>query len=316
MLFIALLISAATGFLLRDVLLAKALAYGVSASKDVLARKGVSRLDFASARLLSSRAVEVDGLAAEVSSPARWTLGTRTLRAELLDGRLELSSDGLAVDAQSQGQFQGSVKLALPFDARSPRDFLDSMRKSYREARAIVRKGAGPLAYDVAGTLRFEVKGSSYSARVFVEKGPDVTTLLMDPQDVRAVAAGLRECLSDDEIRVLSRHPIQAPRMYQIRNFARETAASAAAADKKVPQGSYRHILWNYRLAKELGAPLAKEQTDAHETGNCEPDEKGDVHEMDLHNNALGREYAKAGVPESDLIARLLADPRVRLKWQ
>jgi hypothetical protein len=68
------------------------------------------------------------------------------------------------------------------------------------------------------------------------------------------------------------------------------------AAEKKYPtlptdnneRDAFRHALWSYKMAKDLGAEAAKEFGDAHERDSA-PD---GVRLMDLHNNLVGRELA------------------------
>jgi hypothetical protein len=76
-----------------------------------------------------------------------------------------------------------------------------------------------------------------------------------------------------------------------------------------VPEDAYRHVLWSYLLTKEFGGAFAVEVTNAHETGKT-----GNTREerlMDINNNEIGREYARRGEEEQELLKLTLTDPRV-----
>ena len=77
-----------------------------------------------------------------------------------------------------------------------------------------------------------------------------------------------------------------------------------------VPEGSYRHILWNYLLTRQFGAEFAKKVTDAHEIGDREG-ESDAIHRVDFHNNAIGIRYALEGIPEAEVLPRVLSDRNV-----
>jgi hypothetical protein len=76
-----------------------------------------------------------------------------------------------------------------------------------------------------------------------------------------------------------------------------------------VPEDTYRHVFWSYLLAREFGDEFARALTDAHEQTDARrpPLDR----ELDLRNNAVGRDYARRGIPEHQILAHLLDDARV-----
>ena len=115
--------------------------------------------------------------------------------------------------------------------------------------------------------------------------------------------------MTDAEIDVLADNPVRVPKLNKIRDHARSVSHKAYGGDPTVPEDAYRHTLWSFTLTNEYGPEFAQTVTDAHEIGatwNTEAD-----HRMDYNNNKVGRDYAKAGVPESDILKRVLEDPAV-----
>jgi hypothetical protein len=78
---------------------------------------------------------------------------------------------------------------------------------------------------------------------------------------------------------------------------------------------AYRHALWNYRMAKELGAEKAKHIADSYERKkpNKEPERL-----MDLYNNKVGRDLASdpknRDRPDDEVILEALREGRLRIK--
>jgi hypothetical protein len=56
---------------------------------------------------------------------------------------------------------------------------------------------------------------------------------------------------------------------------------------------AFRHCYWSGRMTQEMGEETAKGFGDRHEYRDTQPDKERD---MDLHNNAMGRTWASAGL--------------------
>ncbi len=95
---------------------------------------------------------------------------------------------------------------------------------------------------------------------------------------------------NEDELAVLTSHPIEAWRVRDTPELAR-----AATAETGLPgmhngeADAFRHAYWNALMTSRAGPEFAEALATAHETGSTNP--PGEV-EMDLHNNAVGRRIA------------------------
>jgi hypothetical protein len=180
-----------------------------------------------------------------------------------------------------------------------------------RELRELARTGRCALPVELDGTVTFPVGGAPVEARVRTLREGDATVLVMDETDLVALSARmrLRVPLTAAEAAYVARHPVQAPRLLRIEDEASARAAELARREPLVSEDAYRHILWSYLLTRAFDEEVARAVTDAHErglTGNS-PAESA----MDQANNELGRWYARTGVPEQELAAKVLGDPRV-----
>jgi hypothetical protein len=141
----------------------------------------------------------------------------------------------------------------------------------------------------------------------------------MDKDDLKIIAATMSgRKTTPMDIEVISRNPIKAPQLLRIRDKAATMAKVAHQQDPNIPEDAYRHVLWNYLLAKEYGEAFAKEVAAAHEVyADEEKMSKEEILNMniesyqDLHNNAVGRNYAEMEYPESGILERVLTDQTV-----
>ncbi len=175
----------------------------------------------------------------------------------------------------------------------------------------LVKEGRTSLPASFSGKASFVIHGTQYEAAVAVVREGDGSVLVINGGDVMAMSRefDLEKPLTDAEVRLLSRHPMRAPRLLEIRTYARRESNTARGKDGKVPEDAYRHVLWSYLLAREYGEEFARQVTDAHEegrTGNTAAERS-----MDLHNNSVGRNYAGTGVPEDRILALVMADPDI-----
>lgn len=226
-------------------------------------------------------------------------------------GKLTASDDvGASVDRKGNSVEGDYFKVDLTMDSFEPTAVMRQARQlSKTLLDEVSQKGATSTPFDFTGRLLFWVGNIYAQAGLRVEEKNRMYALLLDKGDLRRLSDSLTEKLNEAEIDFLSGHPVQAPRLLGIKEHAQDTARQAHQQDINVPEDAYRHVLWNYLLAKEFGGQLAKEVTDAHERGDLDNTEAD--HEMDYHNNAVGRRYATIGYSEDKILDLVLTDPDV-----
>ena len=239
--------------------------------------------------------------------------GLRALTKEKGSGAMsEISGAGDRME-------RGNLKVLIKLRGFSKTVVYQQVRDLIKEINMFSTHGVTKIPLSFSATEMFEIKGKLYSAKLSVEKKGDEYRLVMDKDDVKIIAATMsgRKATPTD-IEVISRNPIKAPQLLRIRDKAAATAKLAHQQDQKIPEDAYRHVLWSYLLAKTFGEAFAKEVTDAHEVYAYE--EKMSKEEIqnvnidsyqDLHNNAVGRDYAKMEYPESGILERVLTDQAV-----
>lgn len=97
-----------------------------------------------------------------------------------------------------------------------------------------------------------------------------------------------------------------------------ETALASAQSEFPDLEGhndkadAYRHCYWNALMTVHIGADQANEVADLHENNN--PNEPGE-HNMDLHNNDVGRNLGATSEAEAKSLSPAAADDgRLQLK--
>jgi hypothetical protein len=214
---------------------------------------------------------------------------------------------------------RGNLKVLIKLKGFSKEVVYQQVRDLIKELNVFSTQGVTKIPLSFSATEVFEIKKKPYTAKLSVEKKGGEYRLVMDKEDVKIIAAtmsGQKTTLMDIEI--ISRNPIKAPQLLRIRDKAAATAKLARQQDSNIPEDAYRHVLWSYTLAKTFGEAFAKEITDAHEVFSDEQKmSKEEIENMnidsyqDLHNNAIGRYYAKMEYPESGILERVLTDPTV-----
>ena len=144
------------------------------------------------------------------------------------------------------------------------------------------------------GTRVAPIKGSS---AIFLNE--------RDLQDLRRFF----KVLTDQEIMLIGTHPHWATALVRTKYYCERQAEAAARADSALPADAYLQIYWSYQLAKQFGAHFAKLFTDAHEIGDLTKSEA--EHRMAYTNNQVGREAAKQGLEETELINLAKTDKHV-----
>lgn len=214
---------------------------------------------------------------------------------------------------------RGNLKVRIKLRGFSKAVVTQQVRDLIKEIHAFSTHGVTGIPLSFSATKMFEIKGKPHRARLSVEQKGDEYRLVMDKDDLKIIAATMSgEKASSMDIEVISRNPIKAPQLLRIREKAATTAKLARQRDSNVPEDAYRHVLWNYLLAKAYGEAFAKEVADAHEVyADQERMSKEEILNMniesyqDLHNNAAGRRYAKMEYPESGILRYVLNDDAV-----
>lgn len=200
------------------------------------------------------------------------------------------------------------ARIALDINPFHPWETLDLLQ---HEAHSILSDGVTKLQVDCRGELSYTLRGRPRTATILTDSTPAGYAFQLDKNDIYEVASLFETPITDAEISVIAKHPLRAAKLLEIKEKAEAAANAEAENDKKFPFDAYRHVLWSYLLTNLYDEPFAKEVTDAHEAG-AKDNTPADT-EMDLHNNSIGREYAKAGISEDSVLERFKSDSRIKV---
>ncbi len=244
-------------------------------------------------------------------SDSKWYVSAGGIDLDFQPGGVQVAVRDLRLVIEGKGEFTGSGRADLPFEWAQPGFYKQEMNRIFLEAKKIVDKGVTRLPFDVSGNLKFKVGKNMVSTSISSRHADDRTYLEMDKEDVLKISHDVGDKLTRAEVDIVTKHPIQAPTLFRIKGYAKNQARAAKASNPLVPEGSYRHVLWNFLLTRQYGERFAKMVTDAHEVGDREG-ENVEIHHTDYHNNAIGRRWAlEKGTAESDVLPRVLSDPKV-----
>ncbi|HQH25772.1 MAG TPA: hypothetical protein PLP17_00120, partial [Oligoflexia bacterium] len=151
--------------------------------------------------------------------------------------------------------------------------------------------------------------GTSHAVQIRTVRENAVTRLVLDIADVAELLRYSEQRFTIAELKMAAEYPFRAPRLFALQQQATAQAKSEYSRDPQVPEDAYRHVLWSYLLTKEFGPEFAELVTDAHED-TAYAEGSGDA-QMDLKNNAVGRKYALANLPETLVLSRVRTDPQV-----
>lgn len=201
-------------------------------------------------------------------------------------------------------------KLRLHFNLGSyaRRKALDGVKKELSGLLEMIRDGESDSNIVLDASLEFSLSGKQVKARLEIVPRGERYRLVMDKNDMKALARNYAGEVSEIEVELLAEYPRRFSTLLLLKEYA-ELKSSDMHKKEAVPEDAYRHVLWSYKLTKEFGSDFAKLVTDAHEKGDI-VDSSAD-HQMDYNNNALGREYAESGVKEAELVAKVFGDKRV-----
>jgi hypothetical protein len=290
---------------------------------------------FGSARLTNWNQLTLDGLTANIEmkkaneslSDVRslFSINQTTVTMQSFPEKtFMLEADGIEITASGAvakseattaekegGVKEGKVSVSVRLAGFEPSQLKAQLQTILQDVTQLGREGKTPLPIELQAVSVFKLDQEPVEARIWTEKEGDQYVLKMSPEDLVKIAKSRGDSLSEAEARLLSVHPIQAPEMMRITHDARRKASDAHGRNSVIPEDAYRHILWNFLLTKKFGEELTKQLTDAHEEGPGASANTAAQRQQDYNNNALGREYALAGLKESDILERVLNDPRV-----
>ncbi|TVR50861.1 MAG: hypothetical protein EA425_08565 [Puniceicoccaceae bacterium] len=225
---------------------------------------------------------------------------------ELPDRRMEAVNGPQVIELQERIEVD-RFSIALPREDVPPRVLLAQLG---RQLGAFITEGRTPLEIRLAGRGYFYFAGRLHLVGIATEQTPDGTALRLDSADVAELAGHYERPLTAAEIELLARNPLKAPLLLRIKAEAEAFGIHSHRADPRIRADVYRHVYWSYLLTDAFGPEFAEKVTDAHEfglTGNTPEKSR-----MDLHNNAVGRDYALRGVPRDEVVQRIRTDPWVR----
>ena len=287
------------------------------AQKDIY----LAKPDFSSAQFTSVNSFAITKFKTGIEpletgkfSGSRWLAEAERIEVEIHWSFIKIRMKSFYLDVQGKGEFKGRFAEAdLPFVFWRPDAYKSYTNKIFMEIKNIMISGSSPMPYEVSGQLKAQVSKDFIQIDIFTERTGGQTYLVMDKKDVLRISHDVADELTFAEIYFISHHPVQAPLLFEIKNYAKTTAHNAHLVNPLVPEGSYRHILWNYLLTRQFGAEFAKKVTDAHEIGDREG-ESDAIHRVDFHNNAIGIRYALEGISEAEVLPRVLSDRNVIAK--
>ncbi len=233
---------------------------------------------------------------------------------DLLKGKLLMSArDGMIVMLDPAGQPTGQQISKLNADIEFDiawRHLEDSALLVEEELRQLLREGSFRLPARISGEAQFQVLGKWHSLTIHSFSEDGVTRLHLEIDDVREIAKAYMLPLTEAEMELVSRNPVRAPALLRISQQAFAASQALRRKDPAYPYDAYRHVYWSWMLTRQFGAEFSEAVTDAHEIRpTYEVSEAS--RRMDLHNNAVGRAYALAGVAEGEIPQRVLTDPNV-----
>lgn len=213
-------------------------------------------------------------------------------------------------DAQIEGFNQGQLMVEFPLNFAAQGSTAASLTAIPGRVLQFLKDGKSQVPFDFRAKSIFKIGGAVMEADIRTKEAGGYYFLVMEPEDLRKIAARLQAELTEEETRLISLRPLLAPTILKITNYARIQAEAAYANDATVPEDAYRHVLWSFLLTREFGPEFAKQVTDAHEVGAIRFNTEAD-HQMDYNNNEVGRGYAKAGHALNMILQMVRTDPQV-----
>ncbi len=208
-----------------------------------------------------------------------------------------------------EGLENGRIDLDFKFNFFHPFTAKDQLTSTLYSLSPLFSKGSTPVPLDFSGILLFSIKSDPLRAKVYTKRRPDgYYALQINEEFFQTIAWYNTYEITDAEAKVLSQYPFRMPGLVNIMAEAKEESKRMAKI-RDIPEDAYRHILWSYLLTRSYGPEFAKQVTDAHEIGDLSNTEAD--HQMDYHNNAIGRQYAQKNYKKHEILTQLLNDKNV-----
>ncbi len=283
----------------------------------------ISELKFRNAYLSSLRSVTVSG----ISVKFRFLSGDEFLEhrefnislnkavfalRNLKQRKFGLQLSGLSVrtveDNEDRNKLEyvegQNLEIKFVLDFLHPETISEQMKNWSKGMGDLLLKGKTNWPVEFSGATYISFHDKPIPVRMSVQKRGDEYALIIYEKDIKDMAAKMNEQITNAEINLITKYPLRAPALLKLSDYAFRAAQEAHLKQSDVSENTYRHVVWSYRLTRQYGEVFAKEVTDAHEATDLEGDR-----DIDLRNNAVGRSYAKEGIPESSILNRLLTDP-------
>jgi Domain of unknown function (DUF6973) len=199
-----------------------------------------------------------------------------------------------------QARFSSTMPINLRTPEASARLILLQIENLFQQNKAV--------GLNLSGIAKITINDERVQLRVKTVNKMDSVFLQFDQTDILRAAKIFDIELAEKEAEVIAFHPSLVPDMIRITSEAKRKSRAYRKKDRSFPEDAFRHVYWSYYLTRELGATLAKEVTDAHETapGNT-PNERS----MDYHNNEFARVLAKTNLSENHLLNLVLSSENI-----
>jgi hypothetical protein len=187
------------------------------------------------------------------------------------------------------------LKSRIPVYLESPEA---SARKIIEAVKSLFKTNSTVLDLDLRATVRLGMDDKEVEAGLFTERSGDSTSLKFNHMDILNAAQQFELDLTEKEAEIIAKYPNKVPAMIKITRDAKRYSELEKNKNASFPEDAYRHIYWSYHLTRALGADLARQITDAHETapGNTKHERL-----MDYHNNEIGRRLGQNNLIKDDL---------------
>ena len=223
----------------------------------------------------------------------------------ILTGGQTSSHPQKSIKRLENGRFLMDFKLNFfrPFSAKA------QIISTLYNLSSFFSNGSTFVPVDFSGILHFTFNDEPIRARFFTKRRSNGSYALQINEEFFQTAAWSNNYkMTDAEAKILSEYPFRMPELVNIMAEAKQTSEGVNNI-RDIPEDAYRHILWSYLLTRAYGPKFAKQVTDAHEIGDSSNTEA--EHQMDYHNNAIGRKYAMSNYKKHELLRRLINDKNV-----
>jgi hypothetical protein len=177
------------------------------------------------------------------------------------------------------------------------------------ELYPVLSDGVLPEDFVFEGVINIALNNKNYRLRLHWLEEDGAKKIILLENDLQQVNADFKTWLTREEIKIVSRNPLKAPKLLQIKYYAEKKADEKMEDSDDASYHAYRYVLWSYLLAREFGSEIAESVTEAHETGV--PYQSAEAKRMDVVNGRKGREYFLSGVDETELVSKVKTDPEI-----